>query len=237
MSRETSIEYPDGSFDLMVELERFRIMRDDVIPAGITGLMDRATAELIASGREGRAAGIGDRAPGFSLPNALGEQVSLRRTLTKGPVVLSFYRGIWCPFCNLELRALQQFMPQINALGGTLVAISGQTPDNSLSAAEKHRLTYEVLSDTGLAVASSYGLVFRLPGYLRAAYEELGHPIPMFNGAGQHMLPVPGTFVIAPSGIIRFAYANPDYRYRADPEDILVALRREPLTTPEREPR
>lgn len=225
MNRETDVEYPDGPFDLMAELERFRIMRDDVIPAGITGLMDRATAELIASGQEGRAAGIGDRAPGFSLPNALGEQVSLERMLREGPVVLSFYRGIWCPFCNLELRALQQYMPQIKALGGALVAISGQTPDNSLSTVEKHRLTYEVLSDTGQAVASSYGLVFRLPGYLQEAYEKLGHPIPMFNGAGQQSLPVPGTFVIGPDGIIRFACANPDYRYRADPEDILAVLK------------
>lgn len=225
MSRGTGIEYPDGPFDLMAELERFRTMRDDVIPPGITSLMDRATAELIASGLEGRAAGIGDRAPGFSLPNALGEQVSLERMLREGPVVLSFYRGIWCPFCSLELRALQQYMPQIKALGGALVAISGQTPDNSLSMVEKHRLTYEVLSDTGQAVASSYGLVFRLPDYLQEAYEKLGHPIPMFNGAGQQTLPVPGTFVIGPDGIIRFAYANPDYRYRADPADILAVLK------------
>lgn len=225
MSQENGIEYPDGPFDLMAETERFRIMRDDVIPADITSLMDKATAELIASGQEGRVASIGDQAPGFNLPNAFGERVSLRQMLGKGPVVLSFYRGIWCPFCNLELRSLQQYVPQINALGGTLVAISGQTPDNSLSTVEKHQLSYEVLSDTWLAVASSYGLVFRLPRYLQAAYEELRHPIPMFNGTGQQRLPVPGTFVIDPGGVIRFAYANPDYRYRADPGSILVALK------------
>ena len=225
MNRETGIEYPDGPFDLMAELERFRVMRDDVIPADIASLMDRATAELIASGQEGRAVSTGDRAPGFKLPNAVGEQVSLRQLLKKGPVVLSFYRGIWCPFCNLELRALQLCAPQVNALGGTLVAISGQTPDNSLSTVEKHQLTYEVLSDTWLAAASSYGLAFRLPRYLQAAYEKLGHPVPMFNGTGQQSLPVPGTFVIGPDGIVRFAYANPDYRYRADPEDVLAALK------------
>jgi peroxiredoxin len=116
-------------------------------------------------------------------------------------------------------------MPQINALGGALVAISGQTPDNSLSTVETHRLSYEVLSDIGLAVASSYGLVFWLPGYLQEAYEKLGHPIPAFNGAGQQSLPVPGTVVIDPDGIIQFARANPDYRYRADPDDILAALK------------
>jgi peroxiredoxin len=220
-----NIDLPVKPFDLIRELDRFRSMRDDVIPADITRLMDKATAELIQSKLADQVVGMGSEAPGFSLPNATGQQVTLSQMLTRGPVVISFYRGVWCPFCNLEQRALQQHLPQINELGASLVAISGQTPDNSLSMAEKNELTYEVLSDIGLVVASSYGLVFRLPDYLQEAYERLGHPLPMFNGTGQQTLPIPATFVIARDGIVRFAYANPDYTHRADPKDILAALR------------
>ena len=218
------IELPADPFDLIQELDLFRNMRDDVTPADITRLMDKATAELIQSKLADQIVGVGSEAPEFSLPNATGRQVTLSQMLTRGPVVISFYRGVWCPFCNLEQRALQQHLPQINERGASVVAISGQTPDNSLSMAEKNELTYEVLSDIGLIVASSYGLVFRLPDYLQEAYERLGHPIPMFDGPGQQTLPIPATFVIDRDGIVRFAYANPDYTHRADTEDILATL-------------
>jgi peroxiredoxin len=219
------VDLPVAPFDLIQELDRFRNMRDDVIPADITRLMDKATAELIQSKLADQVAGVGSEAPGFSLPNATGQQVTLSQMLTRGPVVISFYRGVWCPFCNLEQRALQQHLPQISELGASLVAISGQTPDNSLSMAEKNELTYEVLTDIGLTVASSYGLVFRLPDYLQEAYEQLGHPVPMFDGPGQQTLPIPATFVADRDGIVRFAYANPDYMHRADPKDILATLK------------
>jgi peroxiredoxin len=217
-------DLPMNPFDLMKELKRYRDMRDDVIPADITSLMDKATDEIIESKLASRVVRVDSKAPGFSLPNAAGQQVTLSQVLRRGAAVISFYRGGWCPFCNLELRALQQYLPKISALGASLVAISGQTPDYSLSTAEKNELTYEVLSDVGLTVASSYGLVYRLPDYLQEAYARLGHPIPMFNGAGQQSLPVPATFVVASDGIVRFAYADPDYTHRADPEDILAAL-------------
>ena len=178
---EHGVDVPAGPFELMAELERFRIMRNDVIPATITSLMDTATGELVEAKLADQVVSVGSEAPGFSLP-------------------------------------------QINRLGASLVAISGQTPDNSLSMAEKNELTYEVLSDVGLTVARSYGLVFRLPGYLQDAYERLGHPLPMFNGTGEQTLPLPATFVIARDGIVRFAYANPDYTHRADPKDILAVL-------------
>jgi peroxiredoxin len=216
---------PDGVYDLTVELARLRGMRDEVIPPDVVSHMDRATAELIESNAADRAVKVGSRAPDFTLPNAVGKDISLRRLLTEGPVVVSFYRGIWCPFCSLELRALQQSTAEIVELGARLVAISGQTPDNSLSTAEKNGLSYEVLSDAGLAVARSYGLVFELPEYPQTDYRELGHPLPQFNGTDQQTLPIPGTFVIDPAGIVRFAYVNPNYMYRADPATVLAALR------------
>lgn len=216
---------PDGPFDLSVELTRLRQMRDDVIPPQVAAHMDQATMALIASKVADGAVDVGSSAPDFTLPNAAGEDISLARLLDDGPVVISFYRGVWCPFCNLELRALERAVPDITALGARLVAISGQTPDNSLSMAEKNGLTYDVLSDVGLTVAKSYGLVFELPDYLQADYRELGHPIPRFNGTDTYALPIPATFVLDSAGAVRYAYVNPNYMYRADPPAILTALR------------
>ncbi|HZD14728.1 MAG TPA: peroxiredoxin-like family protein [Pseudonocardiaceae bacterium] len=215
---------PEGPFDLTKELARWRELRDVVMPADVVARMDRATTELAASQILTQVVAVGGRAPSFVLPNAVGKEVSLDRLLARGPVVISFYRGVWCPFCNLEQRALQQALPQITALGASLVAISGMTPDNSMSMVERLGLTYEVLTDAGLLVARRYGLVFELPEYLRQAYFRMGHPIPQFNGTTEHTLPIPATLVVDTGGIIRFAYANPNYMHRADPADVLAAL-------------
>lgn len=216
---------PDRVYDLTVELARLRSLRDEVIPPAVAAHMDQATKALDESNAADRAVRVGDRAPDFTLPNIAGNDISLERLLNEGAVVVSFYRGIWCPFCSLELRALQESAAEFTRLGGRLVAISGQTPDNSLSTAEKNGLTYEVLSDVGLTVAKSYGLVFTLPDYLQADYRELGHPVSKFNGTDQNTLPIPGTFVIDPAGIVRYAYVNPNYMYRADPTAVIAALR------------
>src|ERR1700733_13830973 len=200
---------PAGSFDLTEELGRWRDMRDAVVPADIADDMDKAPAELAGWGRAGRGATGGP----------------LAERLGPGPVVLSCYRGIWCPFCNLELRALQQALPEITALGATLIAVSGMTPDKSLAMTQRSDLSYDVLTDAGLSVASSYGLVWKVPGYLQDDYARRGHPIEKFNGPGEPVLPIPATFVVNTDAIIRFAYANPDYMYRADPADVIRALR------------
>ncbi|TCC50413.1 AhpC/TSA family protein [Kribbella pittospori] len=215
---------PAGQFDLTKELGRWRELRDLAIPDDVAAAMDRATVALAASGLGGEIVSVGSRAPGFVLANAAGDKVSLEDLLARGPVVISFYRGVWCPFCNLEQRALQQALPQIVEHGAALVAISGMTPTNSTAMIEQNGLTYEVLTDPGLLVARSYGLVFELPEYLRQAYARLGHPIPRYNGTTEHTLPVPATFVVDSAGVIRFAYAVPNYMYRADPAHVIAAL-------------
>lgn len=225
LDRQMENLIPDRTYDLTVELARLRRLRGKVIPPDVVAHMDQATMALVGSRATDRAVHVGTRAPHFTLPNTAGKDISLERLLNEGAVVLSFYRGVWCPFCNLELRALQQSAAEITRLGARLVAISGQTPDNSLSMAEKNGLTYEVLSDVGLTVARSYGLVFELPEYLQADYRELGHPLSQFNGTDQNTLPIPGTFVIDPAGIVRYAYVNPNYMYRADPAAVIAALR------------
>ena len=194
-------------------------------PAELQAVMDQATAELAASGMADGFLQVGDAAPDFALPDALGNTVTLADLRAQGPVVISFYRGAWCPYCNLELQLLQQALPDIQALGATLVAISPQTPDNSLTLAEKHGLTFPVLSDAGNAVARRFGLVFTVPAALRGVYDKLGIDIAAHNGDCRFELPVPGTYVVGRDGTIAFAYANVDYTRRVATAEILEALR------------
>jgi peroxiredoxin len=217
--------FPSGSFDLPTVLKMFRDGRDGALGRDVGELMDRATAELEAMDPLSAVPSPGSAAPLFELPNHQGSTVSLSELLEIGPVVAVFYRGVWCPYCNLTLRAYQQHVPEIIERGATLVAISPQTPDDSLTITERNDLTFEVLSDVGAAVARAYGLVFRLPVYLQEAYQKLGHPLPAFNGTGDWELPIPATFVIDRDRTIRFTGADPDYTRRADPVDVLAALR------------
>jgi peroxiredoxin len=184
----------------------------------------RADAEVSASGVARRAVKAGDRAPAFILRDAGGATVCLSHLLRAGPVVLSFYRGGWCPYCNLELRALQKVQPRIRSLGATLVAISPQTPDASLSTAEKDALDFAVLCDPGGRVAQDFGLAFELPATLRAAYGHLGHDLTSVNGDDKWRLPVPATYVIAPDGVVALAFVDVDYRNRLEPEEIIAVL-------------
>jgi peroxiredoxin len=167
---------------------------------------------------------VGDKAPSFVLPDALATPVDLSNRLDNGPVVLNFYRGGWCPYCNIELRAYQALLPRITELGASLVAISPQAPDDALTTAEKNDLTFDVLSDTGSAVAESFGLDFELSEKLQDIYTDLGNDLTAKNAGNDWRLPVPATFVIARDGRIVFAHVDADYRERAEPEQVIEAL-------------
>jgi peroxiredoxin len=206
--------------ELAALYERFKSNTD----AGIREAMARADIDLAASGLTSRALGAGDRAPDFTLPSVCEGPVRLAGLLKDGPVVLSFFRGGWCPFCTLELQALQTAFPHIAAMGASLVAISPQKPDFSRSTAEANALTYPLLSDEGSAVATAFGVTFELPTYLRAVYESLGHDLPTVNGDGAWLLPVPATFVIDSDGIIAMSFIDIDFRNRLEPDDILAVL-------------
>lgn len=166
----------------------------------------------------------GDRLPDFELPDALGRAVKLSKLLEAGPVVLTFYRGEWCPYCNLQLHAYQATLPEILARGASLVAVSPQTPDHSLSMAEEHQLAFAVLTDSGNRLARSLGLVFTIPEADRALYLAVGNDISSFNGDESWELPVPATFVIGRDGAVALAFVDPDYRKRLEPAEILAAL-------------
>ena len=194
------------------------------IDADTLAVMDRATDAVRASGLADSALTVGDAAPTFSLPNASGETVALSDVLASGPVILTFYRGGWCPYCNLELRAYQALLPEIEAAGATLVAVSPQTPDASLTTQEKKDLTFTVLSDEGNAVARQFGLVHTLPADLVAAYDQFGLDVAGSNGDASGDLPLPATYVIDPDGTIRYAFVDADYTKRAEPSEVLASL-------------
>lgn len=195
------------------------------LPVEALAVMDEATAEVAASGIAGSSLGVGAKVPDFALPDATGTKVSLSSLLTEGPVVLAFYRGGWCPYCSTELRALQARLAEIAAAGATLVAVSPQTPDASLSTAEKLDLAFPVLSDAGGEVAESFGLVFTLPEALREVYAGFGIDLPAANGDDTFRLPIPAAYVIRAEGTVAWRFADPDYTKRAEPDDVLAALR------------
>lgn len=197
----------------------------EALPSDALGVIDRASADLEATDPVADALSVGDVAPDFELPNAIGQIVRLRDALAQGPVVLSFYRGGWCPYCSLELKALQDVLPQIREAGARLIAVSPQTPDATLSTRETMDLAFDVLSDEGNAVAREYGLVFRVPDDLVETYRGVGIDLEAANGDDAHELPLPATFVVDTQGTVRHAFADPDYTRRAEPTDVLAALR------------
>jgi len=209
---------------LQIELEEMYNGFTKKVPPEVLNLMLDTTRRLVDSGIAERSLKVGEKAPDFELPNPKGESVNLHSLLEKGPVVLNFYRGGWCPYCNLELNAYQKHLPDIEGLGASLVAISPQTPDNSLSTAEKNDLKFDVLSDVGNKTANQFGLVFKLPSELHELYLKFGINIPKANGDDSWEIPMPGTYVIDKDGTVRYAYANADYTKRAEPVEVIAKL-------------
>ena len=186
---------------------------------------DRDAEALGAGDAFANALDVGDRAPAFRLPDARGGEVVLDALLADGPVVLVFYRGAWCPYCNLQIAAFQRALADIRATGAALVAVSPQTPDQSLTFAEQKALEFPVLTDPRNVVASEYGLVYTQPAASTAAARGLGVELADFNGEDSNTLPAASTFVIGQDGVIRFAAVSGDYRWRVGPEEVLAVLR------------
>jgi peroxiredoxin len=196
-------------------------------PAWVHEPMHRATDELIASGAADRALKVGDTAPGFTLKDADGNEISSANLLQRGPLVVSFYRGVWCPYCNMELQALQAAVPEIEKRGARLVAISPQAPVNSRRSVRENKVSFPILSDTRNDVAAAFGLRFKLPDYLIELYRDVfKNDLTVVNGDQSWTLPMPARFVIGQDGIIAYAEVNPDYTRRPDPSELLPALDR-----------
>jgi len=195
-------------------------------PASVIALMHKATAELVATGQADRALKAGDRAPVFNLESPDGDYISSRDLLAKGPLVVSFYRGVWCPYCNFELQALQAALPDIQARGANLVAISPQTPPNSRKSQRQNELSFPILSDAGGEVGAAFGIRFALPDDLIELYKAFGSDLPLINQDPSWTLPMPARYVIGTDGVIAYAEVNPDYTQRPDPSELLPTLDR-----------
>ncbi|MEM8886895.1 MAG: peroxiredoxin-like family protein [Bacteroidota bacterium] len=178
---------------------------------------------VVEAGVEAQAKQVGDQAPDFSLTNATGQGVSLSDQLNKGPVVLTWYRGGWCPYCNITLRQLQLELPNFQAKGASLLALTPELPDKSLSTQEKHSLEFEVLSDVGNEVARSYGIVFKLSEEVGEMYQN-AFDLHAYNGDESKELPLAATYVIDTDGRIQYAFLDAEYRNRAEPAEILAIL-------------
>jgi peroxiredoxin len=168
---------------------------------------------------------VGEQIPVFTLPDAYGRQVSSAELLSHGPLVVSFYRGAWCPYCSVELRALELASAEIAALGGSIVAISGQRPDDALGLTEEHSLSFPVLSDVDQAVIRAFKLRYDIPAELRAMFEARGSDMTQRNADGSWTLPISATYVTDGTGKIVLAHAEAEWRVRLDPIDIVEALR------------
>lgn len=184
-----------------------------------------AFIERLASDGIGRnAVKVGQSAPEFTLRNTSGRTVSLPGLLAKGPVIVTFFRGQWCPFCDLELRAYQAMLPQFEAAGASLAAISPQTGTSNRSTSESRSLGFDVLSDPNNLVARSYGVVFSMTSAEQELHAAFGADLPSLNGAENWDLPVPATFVIDRAGRISWAHVDPNYTTRAEPAEVLTAV-------------
>ncbi|WP_338363678.1 peroxiredoxin-like family protein [uncultured Pseudoalteromonas sp.] len=188
--------------------------------------VDETIAQAKAFQEGANAVALNQNAPNFELPNQHGQSVQLNDLLAKGPVVITFYRGSWCPYCNLQLKALQSRLPEIHVLGAQLVAISPQMPDGSMSENEISNMDFVVLSDQNADVAASYGVAWQVPEFLLEHMRvDRGLDLESLNNGNGSILPIPATFVLNSEGKVTWRYVDVDYRTRSEPEDIINALK------------
>lgn len=209
-----------------LQLELYKFKREFLVkfPPEKAQIMQEATQALAKEFQNRRTLRIDDEAPDFFLQNTDGKQISLSEKLQQGAVLLSFYFGSWCPYCNLELRAYQRLLPKIQALRSSMIAISPQTLDASKKTVLNNSLSFDLLSDNGCQIARDYGVVFEVSDPLKQLYIELGHALPDYNGTNDWLLPVPATFIIDRQHHIVLAHIDVDYSKRYEPADAIAIL-------------
>ncbi|NCO74974.1 MAG: AhpC/TSA family protein [Cyanobacteria bacterium] len=211
--------------NLQKQLNELSQKMQSILSDDVKKLMEKSSLDLINSSLIENSLKKGDKIPNFSLPNATGKLVNIQDLLTTSSfLIISFYRGGWCPYCSLELRALEQNLSTIKEVGATLVAISPQTPDNSLSTIEKNELSFEVLSDIGNKISHQFGLTFTVSEQLRPIYESFGINLLQSNGDESYELPIPATYIIDKNGLIIDSFVKTDYTQRLAPEEIIIKI-------------
>jgi peroxiredoxin len=203
-----------------------------VLPASAAQTIDTGIDQVAAAGLTRHALSAGQLAPNFTLPDASGQPQTLATLLQQGPVVLSFYRGNWCPYCNVQLRAYQQILPELARYNATLVAVSPQTPELTSLTANEKALDFPVLSDVGNTVARQYGLAYGVGPEVATALRSVGIDLAAFNGTSDDELPLTATFLIDTDGVIAWAEVDANFKHRPDPTAILEALANLPKAIP-----
>ena len=203
--------------------ERKRLM-ELYVPSETRAVNERATEELRNSGLIERALKPGDRAPAFTLSHQDGKPVSSAELLAKGPLVIAFLRGRWCPFCCGEAEALNRMLPEFESAGASLIAISPQSVNQAYFMHDQHKLRFPLLVDSENKVARQFGIAYRVPDYQQQLFSSVFINLPHINGDSSWELPLPATFAIGRDGKIRYAYVNADYTERAEPADVLESI-------------
>lgn len=205
-------------------IDGYNAEKKQKVPAEILATMAQATEDLVNSGIENRALRSGDTIPDFELPDQHGRPRRLSDYLSESRVVLNIYRGGWCPYCNMEMKALHDVLPEIEASGACLIGMAPETPDRAQTTAENHQMPIDILSDQGNRVAEQLGLVFELPESLRSIYQKIGIDVPAYNGDDSFRLPLPATYILDQSGVVLFDFVNADYTQRLEPAEIVARL-------------
>jgi peroxiredoxin len=195
------------------------------VPAETQALHRHVIDELRSSGLAANSLAVGEKAPAFSLPDHDGNPVSSNDLLSRGRLVLSFFRGRWDPFCCGQMEAMNQIVAAIQEAGASIVAISPQTVKQSFFMADQHRLRYPLLADTGNAVARQFRLVYRVPDEQQAIYRRAFINLPFTNGDEGWELPICATYILDRDATVLYRSANEDYTERPEPAEILEHLR------------
>ena len=210
--------------DLATQIQQFNIELATQVPQEILEAFGKSIEDIKTKNIEEKSIKIGEIMPNFSLKNAKNEIVNSFDILKKGKMIIAFYRGSWCPYCNLELKALQEKITQLNEKKATLVAISPQSPDKSLTVIEKHHLTFEVITDKDNIFAKQLGIAFELQDFVLPYYHALGIDLSSFNENDDNSLPIPAVFVVDESGEIIYTFKDVNYMNRIDIDELLKTL-------------
>ena len=210
------------------KLKAFNEMRKAKMPpmSDADKLVFKNAGEYLAKHLPNPGIQVGEKVPDFTLNNAFGKAISLSDELKNGPVILVFYRGAWCPFCNLHLHVLQESITEFSKYGARLILVTPQKPDKSAEQLKKDGFQFEVLSDLDSQVMKEFNLYFEVPTDLVTLYKKFGIDLETYNGDGRNVLPVPGSFVIDQQGIVRAMHANTDYKQRMEPQAMIDALKK-----------
>src|SRR5512147_1807632 len=210
---------------LKEELDQRRLMMRRFVPAATQAINDRATEEFRQAGFAAKALNVGDKAPEFTLPDVNGKLVSSAALLAEGPLVITFIRGRWCPFCCGTVQTWQTMLPLAKKKGAMIIDLSPMTSKQADFMRDQHKLMFPILSDECNRIASQFGVSYTVPKYQQELFLTVFINLPFINGEDSWTLPLPATFVIGEDGLIQYSWVNEDYTLRAEPSEVLQAIR------------